>query len=286
VEATVCPLGRRSVCLGKFLEAEHLEQFQALAAFVVGGGEHHQSLLVVESDECLAVQEQVARPRVDHGLAVRSFDGHLVLGRMRRKSLLFACSRATNAATSPTPSCRPSPAVATARPATSPTAPPCRSATSSPPCRQPQDADVTAGRSIPRAAAAPIAALMDGSACLLRRRTPPRVTNWLVADMGRDRSYDISAARTDLGCRPRISVDAGLREMAPQKPAPPKPQAVHAHLSEAGRAGRHHGCACPRMRRDLGSARVIASITSALDQGALWWSMIRCIWLGVRISTA
>jgi hypothetical protein len=57
-----------------------LEQFQALAAFVVGGGEHHQPLLVVESDECLAVQEQVARPRVDHGLAVRSFDGHLVLG--------------------------------------------------------------------------------------------------------------------------------------------------------------------------------------------------------------
>ncbi|MEV4179379.1 hypothetical protein [Nonomuraea sp. NPDC049709] len=59
---------------GKFLEAEHLEQFQAFAAPVVGGGEHHQSLLVVESDERLAVPAQMAHLRVDHGLAVRSFD--------------------------------------------------------------------------------------------------------------------------------------------------------------------------------------------------------------------
>ncbi|GAA2279999.1 hypothetical protein GCM10010145_60290 [Streptomyces ruber] len=63
---------------------------------------------------------------------------------------------------------------------------------------------------------APIAALMDGGARLLHRRTPPPVTNWTVAAVGRDRSYDITAARTDLGYRPRIGLDAGLREMAPR----------------------------------------------------------------------
>lgn len=34
--------------------------------------------------------------------------------------------------------------------------------------------------------------------------------------MGRNRSYDISAARTHLGHWPRISFDACLRGMAPQ----------------------------------------------------------------------
>ncbi|MFC8100283.1 NAD-dependent epimerase/dehydratase family protein [Streptomyces sp. NPDC057363] len=77
-----------------------------------------------------------------------------------------------------------------------------------------QGADVSTSRSIPRAVVAPIAALVDGSARLIRRRTPPPITNWLVANMGRDRSYDISAARTDLGYQPRISVDAGMQELA------------------------------------------------------------------------
>ncbi|AQZ68535.1 NAD(P)H steroid dehydrogenase-like protein in alkane synthesis cluster [[Actinomadura] parvosata subsp. kistnae] len=82
-----------------------------------------------------------------------------------------------------------------------------------------QGADVSAARSIPRAVVAPIVALLDGAARLLRRPTPPPLTNWLVAVMGRDRSYDIGAARTDLGYRPRVSLDAGLREMAPQPAA-------------------------------------------------------------------
>ena len=74
--------------------------------------------------------------------------------------------------------------------------------------------DVSAGRSVPLAVAAPIAALMDIGARLLRRSTPPPLTNWLIASLGRDRIYDISAARTVLGYRPRISFEAGLREMA------------------------------------------------------------------------
>ncbi|MEK8170672.1 hypothetical protein NKH77_16980 [Streptomyces sp. M19] len=75
---------------------------------------------------------------------------------------------------------------------------------------------------------------MDGGAHLPRGRAPLPVTNWLVATVGRDRSYDISAARaeraaraaraartdltdlTDLGYRPRTSLDIGLEEKAPQ----------------------------------------------------------------------
>ncbi|GGJ58002.1 3-beta hydroxysteroid dehydrogenase [Streptomyces brasiliensis] len=76
-----------------------------------------------------------------------------------------------------------------------------------------QGVDVSASRSVPLAVVAPIAALMDVSARLLRRSTPPPLTNWLVAFLGRERIYDISAARSVLGYRPRIRLDAGLLEM-------------------------------------------------------------------------
>ncbi|MFE5111320.1 NAD-dependent epimerase/dehydratase family protein [Streptomyces sp. NPDC056663] len=76
-----------------------------------------------------------------------------------------------------------------------------------------QGVDVSASRSVPLAIAAPIAALMDIGARLLRRSTPPPLTNWLVAFLGRDRIYDIGAARNVLGYRPRVSLDAGLQEM-------------------------------------------------------------------------
>lgn len=77
-----------------------------------------------------------------------------------------------------------------------------------------QGVDVSGSRSVPLAVAAPIAAVMDGAARLLRRRTPPPLTNWLVTIMGRDRSYDIIAARAELGYEPRVSFDAGMHEMA------------------------------------------------------------------------
>lgn len=76
-----------------------------------------------------------------------------------------------------------------------------------------QGVDVSACRSVPRAVAVPLAALVDGGARLFRRSTPPPLTNWLVAFLSRDRVYDISAARTALGYRPRIGFDAGLRDM-------------------------------------------------------------------------
>jgi nucleoside-diphosphate-sugar epimerase len=77
-----------------------------------------------------------------------------------------------------------------------------------------QGVDVSGSRSVPLAVAAPIAAVMDAAARLLRRRTAPPLNNWLITCMGRGRAYDISAARADLGYRPRISLDAGLLEMA------------------------------------------------------------------------
>jgi nucleoside-diphosphate-sugar epimerase len=77
-----------------------------------------------------------------------------------------------------------------------------------------QGVDISASRSLPRAVVAPVVALMDGGARHLRRRTPPPLTNWLVAFLGRDRVYDISAARSVLGYRPRVSLDTGLLEMA------------------------------------------------------------------------
>ncbi|MFI6423942.1 NAD-dependent epimerase/dehydratase family protein [Promicromonospora sp. NPDC050880] len=74
-------------------------------------------------------------------------------------------------------------------------------------------ADVSRARSVPSAVAVPVAALLDGVWRLLRRPTPPPLDRWLVAVMGRDRSYDISRARAELGYRPGVTVAAGLAEL-------------------------------------------------------------------------
>lgn len=73
--------------------------------------------------------------------------------------------------------------------------------------------DLSTARSVPLAVAAPLAALMDGTARLLRRRTAPPLTNWLVSFTGRDRSYDITAARKELGYSPDMTLERGLAEM-------------------------------------------------------------------------
>lgn len=73
--------------------------------------------------------------------------------------------------------------------------------------------DVSNARSVPLGLAAPLAAVLDGSARLLRRRTPPPLTNWLVAITGRDRSYDITSARRELGYTPLVTLQQGLAEM-------------------------------------------------------------------------
>lgn len=74
--------------------------------------------------------------------------------------------------------------------------------------------DLSTSRSVPLAVAAPMAALMDRAARLLRRKSAPPLTNWLVCFTGRDRSYDITAARTELGYSPDVTLEKGLAEMS------------------------------------------------------------------------
>ena len=76
-----------------------------------------------------------------------------------------------------------------------------------------QGLDVSQARSVPLGVAAPLAAMLDGGARLLRRPKPPMLTNWLVTFLGHDRSYDITAARRDLGYTPYVELAQGLTEM-------------------------------------------------------------------------
>jgi nucleoside-diphosphate-sugar epimerase len=59
-----------------------------------------------------------------------------------------------------------------------------------------------------------MAAMMDGTARLLRQKSAPPLTNWLVSFTGRDRSYDITAARRELGYSPGVTLEKGLAEMS------------------------------------------------------------------------
>jgi nucleoside-diphosphate-sugar epimerase len=82
-----------------------------------------------------------------------------------------------------------------------------------------QGVDVSQAHSVPRGVAAPLAAVLDRGARLLRRPKPPMLTNWLVTFLGHDRSYDITAARRDLGYTPHVTLAQGLTEMAPAQTA-------------------------------------------------------------------
>ena len=77
-----------------------------------------------------------------------------------------------------------------------------------------QGVDVSAARSVPFAVAAPLGALLEAGARLLRRPEPPMLTNWITTFMGRDRSYDITSARSELGYAPSVDLADGLAEMA------------------------------------------------------------------------
>lgn len=77
-----------------------------------------------------------------------------------------------------------------------------------------QGVDVSAARSVPFALAAPLGALLEAGARLLRRPEPPMLTNWITTFMGRDRSYDITTARNELGYTPSVNLADGLAEMA------------------------------------------------------------------------
>jgi nucleoside-diphosphate-sugar epimerase len=73
-------------------------------------------------------------------------------------------------------------------------------------------------RSVPRPVATAAATIMDLAYKTARRPVAPPLTRWLVAFMGRDRSYDISAARHDLGYQPIITYQHGLEALHSRDP--------------------------------------------------------------------
>jgi nucleoside-diphosphate-sugar epimerase len=73
-------------------------------------------------------------------------------------------------------------------------------------------------RSIPRPAATAVATIMDLAYKTARRPVAPPLTRWLVAFTGRDRSYDITAARHDLGYQPIITHQYGLETLQSRHP--------------------------------------------------------------------
>ncbi len=77
-----------------------------------------------------------------------------------------------------------------------------------------RNVDVSGANSFPRAVASPLATMMETVAKARRSATAPPLTQWMVSFMGRDRTYDISRARTRLGYQPQVTVENGLRQMA------------------------------------------------------------------------
>jgi nucleoside-diphosphate-sugar epimerase len=66
-------------------------------------------------------------------------------------------------------------------------------------------------RSVPRPIATALATALETAYKATRRPTAPPLTRWLVAVMGHDRSYNITAARRQLGYEPVISLNEGLK---------------------------------------------------------------------------
>ncbi|WP_306204999.1 NAD-dependent epimerase/dehydratase family protein [Actinoplanes sp. RD1] len=79
--------------------------------------------------------------------------------------------------------------------------------------------DVSKAPSIPLAVASPVARVLDLGARAVRRPTPPPLHNWLIAIMGRDRSYDIGRARAELDYRPGVTFQDGLAGLRAGQPS-------------------------------------------------------------------
>lgn len=80
--------------------------------------------------------------------------------------------------------------------------------------------------SVPYAVAAPLGATLETVWRVFGRRKAPPLDRWIVSWMGRDRSYDITRARRELGYEPVVSFEEGLRRM--RRPEPTGHAARHA----------------------------------------------------------
>ncbi len=69
-------------------------------------------------------------------------------------------------------------------------------------------------RSVPAPMAHAAAAAMEGVHRLLRLKSEPRLTRFVLRELSTAHWFDISAARRDLGYQPRVSIDEGLRRLA------------------------------------------------------------------------
>jgi len=69
-------------------------------------------------------------------------------------------------------------------------------------------------RRVPLGVARAAAACMEAACSMLRIRSEPRLTRFLVEELTTAHWFNISAARRDLGYEPRVSIDEGLRRLA------------------------------------------------------------------------
>lgn len=69
------------------------------------------------------------------------------------------------------------------------------------------------GRSVPYTLAYGLASVMEIWAKLLRSKTPPLLTKYAVAAMGRNLNYTIEKAKRELGYQPQVKLDEGLGQL-------------------------------------------------------------------------
>jgi len=68
-------------------------------------------------------------------------------------------------------------------------------------------------KSIPKAVAYVIGAIMEGVYTGLRIRSEPKMTRFLANELSRSHWFDIRAAREDLGYEPQVSTEEGLKRL-------------------------------------------------------------------------
>lgn len=68
-------------------------------------------------------------------------------------------------------------------------------------------------RSISAGAANAVGAILEGLYAVLGRRDEPPMTRFVARQLSTAHWYDISAAKRDLGYRPEVNVDEGLRRL-------------------------------------------------------------------------
>lgn len=75
-------------------------------------------------------------------------------------------------------------------------------------------------RSISLKAARRLGAVLEAAWSLLPLKGEPPMTRFVASELAKDHWFDISAAKRDLGYRPRVSMEEGMRRLLPSLKAP------------------------------------------------------------------